>query len=83
MARKKFELQEGQIVVLTDGRVFRVRENYGDNLCVIWMDADEETFICDKDSLHVESVLEPSPEVLLTFNATRSLHERLNRLSRV
>lgn len=83
---KHFKLiKEGDIVVLTDGRVFRSRNSNesDDHLVVTWLEGDEDNYIFDMKSLHIESIVNPTPEAIFTFNVANSLHKRLNRLSNV
>ena len=85
MAKKKQVFKALDIVVLTDDRVFQVVEprSASGAMLIRWMDSDQETFMFDSEKIYVREVIPHSYFPHLVFLAARSIHQRLNNLSKV
>lgn len=86
MAKKrKATFKAGDIVILTDGRIFQVQEPIGSDigLCIRWMDEDSDSYVLESDKFYVKEVISNNPTALLVFLSARSIHLRLNNLSKV
>jgi hypothetical protein len=79
--------QNGDILLLTDGRILRVvdNESFGsssDMMMVQFIDRNENSFV-DKDTLDIEANLGRSGAALANFHAINGIHVRLNKLGNV
>lgn len=82
---KKQRFKELDIVVLVDDRIFQVMEVKapGGGMAIRWLDGDNESYIFDSDLLKVKEIISHDPIASLVFLAARSIHLRLNSLSKV
>lgn len=78
---------EGDILLLTDGRILRVVDttSFGSDsnmMLVQFIDRSEQSYI-ERDNLDIESNLGNSGAALANFHAIHGIHLRLNRLNGV
>jgi hypothetical protein len=81
---KKLGIEEGDVILLTDGRLTRVVSplhkgtTFEDYFMLQFIDANGEHLQLDDNTLDIERNLGQSEGVLSSFYTARSIHIRLN-----
>jgi hypothetical protein len=80
--KKKSGVEEGDVILLTDGRLARVTSPMQGSIDFYFMmqfiDTNGETMQLDDGTLDIDRNLGQSEEILANFYAARSIHLRLN-----
>lgn len=79
---KLWKFRKNTVYVLTDGRMFKALEAPEEGLaCVLFVDKDEPCYL-EPASLDIMTYC-VSPAANISFYASRSIHIRLNRMTKV
>ena len=80
--KKKPVAEEGDVLLLTDGRLARITSSGLGSMETYFMmqfiDTNGETMQLDDGTLHIEQNLGQTKEILAAFYAARSIHIRLS-----
>lgn len=83
MAKNK--VNNGDIVLLSDGRMFRIVDvtpSYDEMIYIQFVDRDELSFV-EYNRLDIEANLGKDPQALAMFHSIRGIHLRLNRMNQI